>query len=269
MDILHLTYFVEVARQKSFTKAAQVLHVAQPSISRVIKTLENELGVTLLERAGRQIELTDAGQAVYNRAQAIVLDMENLTTELADVVGIRLGHVIIGLPPMVGARFFPTVISRFSKRYPEIQIKLVEDGSKQIEAHVSDGSLDLGVVARPLSSDNFEEFYFVNELLQVVLDRDHPLAAAASIPLRMLRDQPFILYRDDFSLNDLIVSKCIQQGFTPWVVCQSWAVQAISVFPTSILWQAESRPGRQKRGICPFSRLWPDSREWWVPEAAD
>lgn len=221
LDILHLTYFTEVARQKSFTKASKILHVTQPSISKVIKTLENELGVILLERSGRQVELTDAGQALLQRAEDVLIAMDNLTIELADVVGLKNGRLVIGLPPMIGARFFPNVIGEFKRIYPTIEIKLIEVGSKEVESNIENGTLDLGVVALPLSKDLFETFPFISESLYIVLYPDHPLANAAKLALSDLRAESFILYRDDFSLNDLIMSKCKQQGFEPHIVCQS------------------------------------------------
>lgn len=221
MDILHLTYFLEVARQKSFTKASQTLHVSQPSISKVIKTLENELGVTLLERSGREVELTDAGEAVFKRVQRVVSEFKNLTNELSDVIDLKRGEVIIGLPPMIGARFFPKPIAQFRQAYPLIQLKLIEEGAKQIEASVQDGTLDLGVVALPGSREDFETFAFLNEPLRVVLYRDHPLAHHASLSLAMLSQESFVLYREDFSLFDHILRQCALNGFEPRIACQS------------------------------------------------
>jgi DNA-binding transcriptional LysR family regulator len=221
VDILHLTYFLEVVRHKSFTKASQTLHVSQPSISKVVKTLENELGVILLERSGREIELTDAGKAVFQRAQRVVFEFQDMTTELADVIGLRRGEITIGLPPMVGSRFFPKVIGNFRESYPLVQIKLIEVGSKQIEIGVQNGTLDLGVVALPLGEDNFETFPFMRESLQFVLYNEHPLAQHTILSLDALRHEMFILYRDDFSLHDHILTQCQQSGFTPQVACQS------------------------------------------------
>lgn len=220
MDILHLTYFLEVARQKSFTKASQTLHVSQPSISKVIKTLENELGVTLLERSGREVELTDAGEAVFKRVQRVVSEFKNLTNELSDVIDLKRGEVIIGLPPMIGARFFPKPIAQFRQAYPLIQLKLIEEGAKQIEVSVQDGTLDLGVVALP-GREDFETFAFLNEPLRVVLYRDHPLTHQTSLSLAMLSQESFVLYREDFSLFDHILRQCALNGFEPRIACQS------------------------------------------------
>ena len=221
MDILHLTYFIEVARQKSFTKASQILHVSQPSISKVIKTLENELGVTLLERSGRQIALTDVGHAVFKRAQLVVSEFNDLSNEIHDVVNMQYGEIIVGLPPMIGASFFPKILRRFKKHYPKVTIKLIEVGSKQIELDVKNGILDIGVVALPLSEQGIDSFSFLNEALQLVLPTKHPLAGRSSVALTELRDQNFILYSNDFSLNDLIDEECHRHGFAPRIVCQS------------------------------------------------
>ena len=221
MDILHLTYFLEVARQKSFTKAAQTLCVSQPSISKVIKTLENELNVTLFERSGREVILTDAGDAVFQRAQHVVYEFHNLSAELGDVFGLKKGEITIGLPPMVGSRFFPKVIGEFRRAYPMIRLKLLEVGSNQVEIEIDEGTLDLGVVALPVSKNDFEAFHFVNERLQVVLPPDHPLTGQPSLTLSELRDETFVLYKDDFSLYDHILIQCRHKGFTPQIACQS------------------------------------------------
>ncbi|MBP2631542.1 MAG: transcriptional regulator, LysR family [Firmicutes bacterium] len=221
MDILHLTYFIEVARQKSFTKASQLLHVSQPSISKVIKTLENELDVTLFERLGREIELTDVGHAVFKRAQSVVSEFHDLSNEIHDVVNIKHGEITIGLPPMVGSRFFPSIIGEFKKTYPQVMLKLIEVGSKQVELDVKNGLLDIGVMALPLIDKDIESFTFVKEELKVVLRRDHPLATSKKLSLDKLRDEDFILYSNDFSLNDLIYKECQKNNFSPTFVCQS------------------------------------------------
>ena len=221
MDILHLTYFTEVARLKSFTKASQYLHVSQPSISKVIKTLENELGVLLLERSGRQIELTDAGQALLQRAQDVLIAMDNLSNELTDIIGLQTGRLVIGLPPMVGARFFPSLIGEFKHCYPGVEIKLMEVGSRQVESLLEANTLDLGVVALPLNKTGFEIFPFIRESLHIVFHPDNPLAQQSTLTLHDLRNESFILYHNDFSLTDLIMEQCSLQGFVPHTVCQS------------------------------------------------
>jgi DNA-binding transcriptional LysR family regulator len=251
MDILHLTYFTEVARQKSFTKASQTLHVSQPSISKVIKTLENELNVLLLERSGKNVELTDAGYALFQRAQHVLLAMDNLTAELSDIVGLKTGRLIIGLPPMIGSRFFPKVIGEFKNNYPGIELKLIEVGSKQVESSIEAGTLDLGVVAQTVENGVFDSFPITKESLQVVLYPGHPLASQSQLSLRALCNEAFILYRNDFSLYDAILIQCNQVGFMPNIVCQSsqWdfiaemvsAKLGIALLPETICHELEAK----------------------------
>ena len=114
MEIRNLEYFLEVARTKSFTKAAQNLFITQPTISRMIKNLEDELEVELFERLGKGAELTDAGQTILFQAQNIVTSVRSLSGDLSDVMQLKKGQINIGLPLMIGANFFPRVVGEFN-----------------------------------------------------------------------------------------------------------------------------------------------------------
>lgn len=222
MDIRHLEYFTEVARHKSFTKAAQVLHITQPTISKMIKALEEELGVTLFCRSARQIELTDAGVAVFNQAQQILSSFQNLTFELNDVMNIKKGNIKIGLPPIASSSVFPRIIGEFNKAYPAISLQIIEVGSKMVEHGVEDGTLDIGVVCTlPTKEDVFDMFSLVRDPLMLVINSDHRLAERDTVSFADLKEESFVLYREDFSLHDRIVEKCLQCGFHPKVVCES------------------------------------------------
>lgn len=221
MDVHHLIYFMEVARHRNFTKAAQALHISQPSISKMIKVLEEELGVPLFARTTRQIELTDAGRAVLREAQHIVYSFQNLKSELSDVMQLKTGNILFGLPPMVGASFFPRVIGQFNNMYPGITIKLIEVGSRQVETGIEDGSLDIGVVALPVKDDSFEMFSFVKEPMMVIVPPCHPLASKSKITLLELKDEPLAFYREDFSLHETILDRCNERGFYPKIICET------------------------------------------------
>ncbi|MGI6092681.1 MAG: LysR family transcriptional regulator [Veillonellaceae bacterium] len=245
MDIHHLVYFIEVARHRNFTKAAQALHISQPSISKMIKVLEEELGVRLFSRTTRQIELTDAGRAVLHEAQHIINSFQNLKSELSDVMQLKTGNILFGLPPMIGASFFSKIIGKFNQQYPGITIKLIEVGSRQVEYGIEDGSLDIGVVALPIvKEDAFEMLSFVKEPLMVITPNDHRLAAKAKVSLVELKDEPLAFYREDFSLHDTIIERCSERGFYPKTICESsqWdfiaemvaAKLGVALLPTTI-----------------------------------
>ncbi|WP_273852618.1 LysR family transcriptional regulator [Guptibacillus spartinae] len=221
MEIRHLEYFSEVARQLSFTKAAATLHVSQPSISKAIKNLETELGIPLFYRS-KQLELTDAGKAVLVNAQHVLRACKNLTAELSDITELKKGEIKIGVPPIIGAAFFSKIISQFKSLYPTVEILLTEVGSKMIKQGVDDGSLDIGLICNtPLKNSSFEAVQVIKDPLMLIVHHEHPLAGVDEIRLSDLASESFIMYRDDFTLYDRILDECAKNDFYPNIVCQS------------------------------------------------
>ncbi|MBM7645712.1 DNA-binding transcriptional LysR family regulator [Scopulibacillus daqui] len=221
MDVRHLQYFLEVVKQKSFTKAAETLHITQPTISKMIKDIEDEYGVPLLERTGRKAVMTDAGEIVFKHAQKIVQSFDDLTNELSDLMNIKRGKITIGLPPMVGAYFFPRVLGRFREAYPDIMIQVFEAGAKKVMNDVESGALEIGVVVQPVDLKLFHTISFVKESLRLVVHPEHPLAVKEEVKLIELKDEPFILFREDFALHDQIIQTCIQAGYKPKIAYES------------------------------------------------
>lgn len=221
MEIRNLEYFLEVVRTKSFTKAAQNLFITQPTISRMIKNLEDELEVVLFERLGKGVELTDAGRTILYQAKNIVSSVHSLSDELADVMQLKKGQIKIGLPPMIGANFFPQVIGQFNKSYPNIKVQLWESGAKRAEDNVANGNLEIGVTLLPVQEDVFEWFSFVKDKLSVVVHPSHHLAGKVSVSLVELASEEFILFNEDFLLHDRIINECVGVGFRPQVVYES------------------------------------------------
>jgi DNA-binding transcriptional LysR family regulator len=221
MDIKHMQYVREVARCSSFTKAAEALHITQPTVSKMVKNLEDELGVEVFIRDGKRVQLTDAGQVILHHAEHILKSFENLTSELSDLTDLSKGSIRMGLPPMVGAPFFPKVMSRFREQYPGLIIQMVEDGSKKIEAEVGNGTLDMGVVLLPANPLLFDSFSFVHESLRLIVHPSHSLAGREEAALAELAQDSFILFREDFALHDRIIKECVRAGFEPRVLYES------------------------------------------------
>lgn len=221
MDVRHLKYFAEVARFSSFSRAAQSLYISQPAISKMIKTLEDELKVTLFDRSGKQIVLTDAGQAVLKQAQQILTSIENLKNELSDVLDLRTGQITLGLPPMVGSRFFTQAIGKYHQLFPQITMKLVEVGSKNVELGVEYGRLDVGVVTLPVKNESFMVLPFLQEPLMVITSTNHPLANKTVTNICDLIDYALILFHEDFTLHHRVLERCHQCGFLPKIICES------------------------------------------------
>lgn len=221
MDMRHLQYFLEVAQWKSFTKAAQALYITQPTISKMIKNLEEELGVILFDRIGKRIELTDAGTVLLTQAQHMVKAFDEMTSHLDELMKVKRGRIRIGLPPMVGSNFFPSIIGKFREEYPGITLQLFEDGSKKVEAEVGAGELDIGVVLLPTNEELFESFSFVKQQLMLVVHASHPLADHKEASLIDLKEESFLLFHEDFALHDRIIAECERLGFYPNVVYKS------------------------------------------------
>lgn len=122
LDARQLYYFIEVAKQKSFTKAAKALHLSQPTISKVVKNLEDELNIELIDRSGKGIELTIAGEVFLNEGKKIIGMIEDLSSLLDDMKDLKKGKIIIGIPNLIGYLYFPPILKAFRDLYPNITI---------------------------------------------------------------------------------------------------------------------------------------------------
>ncbi|MBB6671381.1 LysR family transcriptional regulator [Cohnella nanjingensis] len=221
MDIRHLQYVTEIARRRSFTRAAESLHITQPTISKMIKNLESELNAELFVRDGKRLRLTDAGETILRHAGPILQGFERLQAELDDLTYLNKGSIRIGLPPMAGANFFPDVFKRFQSRYPGIAIKIAEDGARKTVERLGNGELDAGVVLAPIAEDVFESFPLSDDRMKVILHPSHAMAGRDEIGLAELAAESFILFNNDFALHDRIVEACASRGFAPRIVHES------------------------------------------------
>jgi len=221
MDIKQLQYFAEVAKQRSFTRASQVLHVSQPSISKMIKSLEEELGVVLLDRTERKLELTDAGQLVYEHAQSILQMMDDLVASLDELRNVKRGQVRMGMLPTVGSYLFPAIFAGYKKAYPQIEIRMKEYSAKLLETQVEQGDIDLGVTVLPVNPAVFAAVPLMKEDLVVIADDQHWLADRESVELSELKEESFILFTEEYAIHDVVRQACLQAGFEPNVAFMS------------------------------------------------
>jgi DNA-binding transcriptional LysR family regulator len=220
MELRALRYFIEVVKQKSFTAAAEHMFVTQPTISKMVKALEDEVGSPLLLRDGRQMVLTDAGQIVYQRGVEVLAAHARLEAELNDLGTFGRGTLTIGIPPMGGALFTPA-IAAFRQRYPKVELKLFERGSKAIEAALIDGELELGGVLQPVDTDMFDVLPVSRQILWLVAPRGSRWDDAAEVALTDLASEPFIFYGESLALNDVVLNACRAAGFSPTIVGRS------------------------------------------------
>ena len=214
MEFKQLRSFVEVVRQGSFTQAAQRLHASQSAISKQVAQLEQSLHVQLLERSGPHVRLTAAGEVVRRRAEDMLRLRRELLIELDDLSQMRRGELRLGLPLLGADALFAWRFAEYRKRYPHIQVHLVEGGSKSLEQALHAGELELAGALTP-NDPAFDWQPFCNEPLDALLPAEHPLAGRESIALAELADTPFLLYQQSFTLNDRLLRACREAGFEP------------------------------------------------------
>ncbi|MFC0211418.1 LysR family transcriptional regulator [Paenibacillus chartarius] len=221
MEVRNLRYVLEVAKQRNVTKAAETLHLTQPTLSKIIKSLEDELGVDLFDRSSKAVKLTDSGAAAMPQIQTILQAVDDLYVKLADVSELKTGRMKLGLPPVVSTVFFPRVFAEFHRLYPNIEFQIFEEGAKKIELLISEGEIDLGVVVAPVDETEFGVMPLIEEKLAVTLHVAHPLSDRTEIGLNELRADPFIMFPRGFAVREHVMKACQQQGFDPKILYES------------------------------------------------
>ncbi len=219
MDLRALRYFVEVVQRNSFTRAAEALYVTQPTISKMVKSLEDELGGPLLLREGRHVRLTDAGRVVFERGQALLQDASRLRQEAAEVDGIARGTLSVGVSPTTGHYMAP-IFAQYRQRYPGVQLQLHERGARALEQAVTDGEIDLAMgllrAGSPLASLRIQTHHTV-----AVFAHARAPQGLSQVRWSDLAALPFVMYESDFALYEGVQGCCAQAGFSPQIALQS------------------------------------------------
>ena len=221
MDIRTLRYFVEVVRQQSFTRAAEKLFVTQPTISKMLKNLEDELNCTLLIRDGRKLLLTDTGRVVFERGQAILGEFSQLESELSDINHLHKGVLRLGIPPMVGM-LMAEPISRFRQRYPGVELKIAEFGGLTVQQAVSNGELDMAMPALPVEEDNSLTILpLFNHPLCVLTPRTAEWEGKTSLSPAELASHPLVIYNEEFALSQQLMRLFAEHDVKPRIAVRS------------------------------------------------
>ncbi|ROQ28606.1 LysR family transcriptional regulator [Gallaecimonas pentaromativorans] len=227
MEFKNLRAFLEVVRQGGFSQAAKKLYATQPTISKAVKQLEDEVGMVLLDRSGPKSRLTSAGEVVYQRALRMLAEREDLQAELDELRGLKRGSLQLGLPPIGSSTLYAPVFARYKKRYPGVDVRLVEQGSDRLQEMLQNGDIELGAILLP-APEPFETQMVCSEPLVAMLPVDHPRADQDSVSLDELKDTPFILFEASFSLNRILMSAARRRGFAPLVTARSSQIDFIT-----------------------------------------
>ncbi|WP_343594851.1 LysR family transcriptional regulator [Acinetobacter sp.] len=224
LSLKSLQCFVYLVKTKSFTRTAEALYVTQPTVSKILQQLEDDLKVQLLLKPEhgrkRQIELTEIGQRVYLHAVELLKAEQNIFQEIENYQYLKTGKLKLGVPPL-GGQLLTTTLFDYHQQWPDIELSFLEVGSKAIELALVNNELDVGVILHPFDQQIFDFIELSNYPLMVLLPKDSTWANRKSLNMEELKHQSFLMFPENFSLNKIILDACQHHGFYPNIACRS------------------------------------------------
>src|SRR5690606_35061135 len=205
------------AEHRHFGRAAEAVHIAQPSLSQQIRALEEDLGTTLFERSRRHVALTPDGEALLPYARRMVALADDARRELADRRRLLQGRIRLGATPTLGGYLLPRLLRQFHQQFPGLDLTITEDGSDRLAKELEEGHLDLALLVEDPRVPHPAFDFLLEERIVLALPADHPLSQRESVSLAELRDEGFILCREGYHLRTLTLRACEAAGFQPRV----------------------------------------------------
>ena len=224
MELRHLRYFVAVAEELNFSRAAGRMYLSQPALSQQIRKLERELGVALFHRTKNSVALTEAGLALLDGARRVLVLVERTAREAREVGGAEARHLRVGFPEYANHTPVADALQTFRRRYPYVELEEHETFTLQETLQQIDklhrGTLDVGFMLRPEEDEVVEVEHVLDIELVAALPADHPLAGMDEVRLGELSDERLILFSRSFHPRcyDYVVGCCREAGFEPKVV---------------------------------------------------
>jgi DNA-binding transcriptional LysR family regulator len=221
VELRQLIAFKEVATYASFTAAATHLHLTQSAVSQQIKALEDECGVTLFDRSGRLVRLTNAGQVFLTHAERILAQVENARVEMAEMAGGARGRCRLAALPSIAAYLLPKALALFQRRYPGVEVQLMEAVQAQVLEWVQQGIVDFSIVVLPVHDPHLQSTSLLHDEYVLVVPKDHAFASRRIVRLAELVNERFILWPKGAAGTEQLIEACRQTGFEPQVVFES------------------------------------------------
>ena len=258
MNLRHLEYFLAVARERHFTRAAQSLYVSQPTLSQQIGQLEKELGAPLFDRTGKRVRLTAAGALFEQHAKNIVAEIKSTRVALDELAGLERGELRIGVVQTVGAYLVPALVARFNALHAGVTLQIDELSGDGIETGLLEGDLDIGIGFTPPQQSDIEAHVLFEEDLVLVVPASHRLAKRKRLKLSELDGEPMVLMPRAFCTRRLWDEAAQRVGIAPRVVIEMNSIGAIvstvcateiaTILPALTL-QAGDWPGEKLRAV--------------------
>ncbi|QSO51789.1 LysR family transcriptional regulator [Alicyclobacillus curvatus] len=228
MELRHLKYFVAVAEELNFARAADRLQMTQPPLSQQILQLERELGVPLFFRTKRKVELTAAGTVLVNEARTILRQVEHAADLVRLAAGGEIGELSIGFVGSATYDILPVVVREYRRQYKGVHLSLTELSTPMQVLALERGDIDIGVLRPPVPS-GIDSLTVQSADCVLAMPKEHPLAGAASIRLRDTAGFPYVLLsrKTWVGLYDEVVTLCNRSGFTPNIVQEALEFQTV------------------------------------------
>jgi LysR family hydrogen peroxide-inducible transcriptional activator len=227
MEVHQLRYFCAVARMGSFTRAAEEEGIAQPSLSQQIMKLEAEIGAPLFERLGRRVRLTQCGEMLLPQAQAILRQFADARHSVQGLLTGVKGRLVVGSIPTVMPYFVAGGISSFLRKYPEMDLHLIENTTAHLIEGLQAGDLDLAILGLPLTGPDLVCAELFRERILVAAPPDHRFAKLAHVELKELRQERLLLLREGHCFRDNALAVCRKGRLMPNTVFESDQLSSI------------------------------------------
>jgi LysR family hydrogen peroxide-inducible transcriptional activator len=228
MEIRQLEYVVAVAEEKSISRAAERLHVAQPSVSQQIKKLEEELGTPLFDRLARGVVVTEAGERFLDRARQILSDLVDARRDAGDTRGTVRGTLHVGAIPTIAPFLLPGLVGAFTKRWPDVTLHIEENVTDRLVDGVVNGDLDLAITSSVEDNRALHIETLATEPLWVLLPKDSLLAKRKSVSWGAFDQQRTLVLHDDHCLSGQINRFCRERNSRPTVVSRGAQLATIA-----------------------------------------
>ncbi|MFB7874005.1 transcriptional regulator CynR [Nocardia sp. NPDC056064] len=228
MELRHVRYLLAVAEHGNFTRAAEALHISQPTLSQQIKQLERLLGAQLLDRTGRTVRLTDAGLVYTEHARNALRDLAAGERAVHDVQDLHRGHLRVAMTPTITAYLVGPLLDRFHRAHPGITVTITETTQDRLEADLLADTVDLGIAFSGAHAPGIDHTALGTESLSLVVGGGHALAARSEpLPVGRLADEPLALLRRDFATRAHIDAYLAGCGVIPRVAVETNSIGAL------------------------------------------
>ncbi|QCD57102.1 LysR family transcriptional regulator [Streptomyces hawaiiensis] len=228
MELRQLEYFVAVAEERNFTRAAERVHISQSGVSAQIRQLERELGAELFDRSARTATLTPAGRAALDHARATLAAAGAVGQAVGEVTGLIRGRLVIGM--VIGCTLTPLfdALAAFHRAHPGVEISLLEDNSDRLVEAVRLGTVDVALVGTAAAPEGLQSLTIISERLVVVVPEDHPLASRRRVALRHVAAHPVVCMPPGTGLRTVFDGACAARDLRPRIALQASAADAVA-----------------------------------------